>query len=1178
MEIIMPSLLVYVLLQLLLTAMVSAVPATPPNPTTSAPPLICPTNCSCLSSLTCSDLGEQSHVLDFSDVVAPTFSFLQFVGRTKIRTIQTRAFSGLSVRQLQLDSLGARIIQREAFRGISDLRGVDVRHNQISGTVDSGTFAVDVPLESLDFSHNDIESLSGDAFALAGKSTLTDLRLAGNRLTVLPEGVFASLTRLEHLDLSGNQLTNITSPLFDDLFSLKRLFLAENRISHLDPTVFNSLLRLEQLALDNNELSMLPTSVFSRLTSLQTLTLQGNRLSAVHAKVFSAKYRYPSLATLRLDRNRISDLWQVQISNLTSLETLTLSANHLTAIPTRYFVRFNNISVLDLSRNNISSELRSSRFEGLTSLLLLNLSSNNIRRMLAKTYGASLLTLDLSKNGDMTYIKVGVFEDATGLTNLYLRSNSLSSVGRGIFSGIVSLEKLDLSDNAIRYAYSGSFQDLPSLRQVDLSRNYLLHIPNNFFVNTSLLSHVALDENRLRSIPVDIMSNTSYLQNFTLTHNGITKLQALQSRSVFFLYLTGNSISDIVDGAFNGTPQIQQLHLGQNKLTRIRATMFSGLLYLDRLDLSDNLISTIDVGSFPPTRYLSYLNLRGNRLTSIEPGTFMGVLGIGSLDLSANRLASNFAGLWESYLPVRDLILDDNDIVSFNVTDVFNSQYAPPRLSLRRNMISELHVTNQLWFTFLDLGENQITDGIFHSLQYMNILKTLKLDGNDIRGVPTVRGLADSLTELDLSNNALTDSALPSIVQLRQLQQLRLDGNSFSDLSTADWGLLADSLSVLSLSNNRLTSLDQIDRLRSLTQLNVDNNLIKSIRDATFRPLFDLDVVSLRGNRLTTIGRATLDGLEQRCTQLDLSSNDVRSVHPAAFHRLKNVTRLNLSNNAISEMILPAVMDQLTELLLSNNRLSRFPDGLRVLRSISVLSLHNNMVQSMPLLDVGNEFGVSLVDFSYNRLRDVNDVRFVGSLDVIDLSDNELVDVGVDVLADATFIGTLNLSNNALRRLPAAVALAVDRIARLDVSGCSLTSLDNWVVKKWPQTRLVELLLSGNRLTVLPSIVVGSVRSSMKHLDVSGNLLSTLERQVFQYTAVERLSLAGNPWNCDCELAWLRGRISFVDNATCWTPSETTGQRVVCYDVDDCVLTDQYQEDFPPNENMHVCETVVPPG
>jgi len=1164
----MSSSLVCVSLRLLLMAMLAAVPVMASNPSS------CPLQCICTTRLICSDLGEQSRVIDFTAVVSPepAFSSLQFVGRTKIRTIQTRAFSGLSVQLLKLDRSGVGDVESGAFLGVFDLTDVDVRHNHISGSVDSGTFAVDTQLNSLNVSDNDIESVSSDAFELVGGLSLRDLRLAGNRLRTLPDRVFANLTGLEHLDLSGNQLANLTQPLFNDLLALQRLFLANNRISSLDPTLFNSLQSLDHLTLDNNELTSLPASVFSQLALLRILTLQGNRLSSVHSNVFPAQN--PSLETLKLDRNRITDLIQVETSSLSSLMTLTLAGNRLKAIPVGYFDGFSNMTVLDLSRNNISSALDESSFEGLTSLSSLNLSSNNIPSISARTFGTTLRTLDLSKN-DLDHYDVasGVFENAINLTNLYLRSNGFRRVNRGVFKNIPSLENLVLSDNGITSLNLGYFENLPNLRRLDLSKNEIYYSSSQF-VNTAQLSHVDLDENRLSTMPVNVMNNLLNPWNFTLAHNRIAKLEVLQSTSIDMLNLTGNVISDIVDGAFNGTPQMRELYLGQNLLTRITASMFSGLNDLKYLDLSDNLISTIDTGSFQSMRYLTYLSIHGNKLASIEPGTFDGLDSITSLVLSANRLVSHVAEGVGQLSSMQELILDDNDIVSFNVSYYSNFENNFQRLTLRRNRISKLHGFGFSHFSFLDFGENQITDEIFHSLHVQNMveLRTLKLDGNDIGSVPTVGVLNQSLMELDLSNNALTDSSLATIGQLRRLQQLRLDGNSITNLSAADWGNLANSLSVLSLSNNRLTSLDQIGKLWSLKQLNVDNNLIESIPDSTFQPLYDLEVVSLRGDRLTTIGLSTLNGLEQKCTQLDLSSNYIGSIHPDSFHRLKNIRHLNLSNNVIEELVLPPIMDQLSELLLSNNRLTRFPDELYNLRSIAVLSLYNNVIENMPALDIGSEFGVRLVELSHNRLHTIDQVRFVGSVDVISIGGNELSDIGVDVLSDATFIRELNLSNNALGRLPVPVTLAVDRIARLDVSRCSLTSLDNWVVNS-STTQLIELSLSGNRLTVLPSTVVETVRRSLKHLDIRGNLLTGLNGDT-PFGGLWQLSLAGNPWHCDCQLEWLRNLEVMIDNATCWTPSATAGELIICYDVYGCIVPEIYEEQLP---QRAICEETIPP-
>jgi len=228
---------------------------------------------------------------------------------------------------------------------------------------------------------------------------------------------------------------------------------------------------------------------------------------------------------------------------------------------------------------------------------------------------------------------------------------------------------------------------------------------------------------------------------------------------------------------------------------------------------------------------------------------------------------------------------------------------------------------------------------------------------------------------------------------------------------------------------------------------------------------------------------------------------------------------------------------------------------------------------------------VTLVDLSYNHLRDINKVRFIGSINVIDLGNNRLRDIGADVLADATFITELILSNNALGKLPVGVTFAVDRIARLRADKCSLTSLDNWVVPRSLTTRLVELSLSSNRLAILPPAVIRSVSSSLERLDVRGNLLSTFDRNSHFGRSSScipsdhscRLLLAGNPWNCGCQLAWLRSLAVTIDYATCWSPPTTTGQHVLCYDVDNCPVRSAYKNDIH-RRNLDVCEIAAPPG
>lgn len=84
--------------------------------------------------------------------------------------------------------------------------------------------------------------------SLLGLSSLKSLNVAGNRLAVLPDGLFLSLLALEELDLSGN--------------SLKRL-----------PAGIALCTQLRVLSLSNNPLSAVPRGI-AELPHLEELCLR----------------------------------------------------------------------------------------------------------------------------------------------------------------------------------------------------------------------------------------------------------------------------------------------------------------------------------------------------------------------------------------------------------------------------------------------------------------------------------------------------------------------------------------------------------------------------------------------------------------------------------------------------------------------------------------------------------------------------------------------------------------------------------------------------------------------------------------------------------------------------------------------------------------------------------------
>ena len=179
---------------------------------------------------------------------------------------------------------------------------------------------------------------------VCGLSKVTELGLQRNPLTTIKAGAFNGLSSLTELDLSAYPIRrgNVTRFIRADLTTI-------------EPGAFNGLSNLTELNLFYNNINTLPTGAFEGLSNLTTLNLQHNPLTTIKAGAFSG---------------------------LSSLTELDLSSGDLTTIEPNAFNGLSNLTELSLYYNNINTgvfeglQLPAGMFEGLTSLLSLNLNGN----------------------------------------------------------------------------------------------------------------------------------------------------------------------------------------------------------------------------------------------------------------------------------------------------------------------------------------------------------------------------------------------------------------------------------------------------------------------------------------------------------------------------------------------------------------------------------------------------------------------------------------------------------------------------------------------------------------------------------------------------------------------------------------------------------------------------------
>ena len=131
--------------------------------------------------------------------------------------------------------------------------------------------------------------------------------------------------------------------------------------------------------------------------------------------------------------------------------------------------------------------------------------------------------LDLSGQG-IEVLKAGDFAGLTGLTQLYLYSNALSSLPGGVFADLSALDNLDLNDNDLRSLPGGVFAGLTELTNLALFNNELTTLPGGVFAGLNSLRALALDGNGLTALPGGVFDDLTELGYLNLDHNNLTTL------------------------------------------------------------------------------------------------------------------------------------------------------------------------------------------------------------------------------------------------------------------------------------------------------------------------------------------------------------------------------------------------------------------------------------------------------------------------------------------------------------------------------------------------------------------------------------------------------------------------------------------------------------------------------
>uniref|UniRef100_A0A3B4DF49 LRRNT domain-containing protein n=1 Tax=Pygocentrus nattereri TaxID=42514 RepID=A0A3B4DF49_PYGNA len=298
----------------------------------------CPPDCTCYGRVVqCSDKE-----LDRIPYGIPYNSRYVLLMNNHINSIQLDLLSEyLSMEFLVLSSNRLTDSSVEGvFEGIQALKRLYLERNFLQ------SIPTDLPtsLEELRMDGNKVSVMSEVAWSRC--PGLLILSLNNNSLGSLafPAGVLSPLVSLRTLSLSQNQLTSV--PLHLPL-SLQELYLRGNRILRFQSGVFQGKAELLVLDLSANRLTNkgLGKAALINATHLESLNLEGNLLKHV------PRHLPRSLKTLNLEGNSISSVSKAAFLSLPHLEHLGLARNKLSKVAPGAFWTLPLLHQLDLSHN-----------------------------------------------------------------------------------------------------------------------------------------------------------------------------------------------------------------------------------------------------------------------------------------------------------------------------------------------------------------------------------------------------------------------------------------------------------------------------------------------------------------------------------------------------------------------------------------------------------------------------------------------------------------------------------------------------------------------------------------------------------------------------------------------------------------------------------------------------------
>ncbi|EAT47663.2 AAEL001240-PA, partial [Aedes aegypti] len=652
------------------------------------------------------------------------------------------------------------------------------------------------------------------------------------------------------------------------------------------------------------------------------------------------------------------------------------------------------------------------------------------------------------------------------------------------------------------------FAKLKKLVWLDISSNRIAHIGPNIFPKS--LVTIDLSKNILTAFPAAVLEHLHDLRILSLKDNLIAKLVGVDmagSRIKFEkLDLSINLIEELPSGLFNGTVRVKAINFDKNFIRSIPGDAFRDLGVVHMV-LAFNFIESVDDEAFATLEQsLEYLDLERNRLLA-SPRAIGSLNKLRYLYLTSNELT----GIDQLPATLKVLSLSGNNFTSIPVEGLANCTELS-YLNMGYNKIAEIAENDFVgWGANLQtllLRNNKITSlnyGIFNGL---DTIKEISLSFNDIHYVhPNVfDNVSSTLKILELSFGIYREEyPMDALSVLTELMWLGLDNNNLKVIPDDALSTLSQ-LTYVNFAFNRITVLPRTvfrsDIHKNLVEIDLSFNQIETLHSGTFDNLELIQIINLSSNKIKSIEKSCFFDLPY-LTYVDLSFNGMQNVSETAFSFLPALLSVDLMYNEMSTFSLKMfkhVSNATTPMRLniSNNAIDNFDGDVNSLLYVYSLDASHNLLQE-PLVFRALAYSLRILYLNWNNFTTLQNHAFgdLQILEVLNLAHNNISSLRRRSFAGLVNLQEFDLSHNKIEVLQIEQFSPLKKLRLLKLNNNRLRAVPR---DAFLNTRIEFLDLSNNLFAAWQATAFADIGFTLRSIQFSNNLLEFLDEYMFTST------------------------------------------------------------------------------